>query len=315
LINRFKEYTYDNKGDHIVIIEGAHAISRADIPDSIDGVMVTHIAKKAFLGCKLLKEVIVPEGVRDIGDYAFANCDHLTEVSFCNPEVKLGQQIFKNDTSLKSVMTYSGRNDYEAVKEMSVELEADEIAIKLHAGELIAAASVVMDADYLVDITQMYTPAWFEKWDNKLRDFLMQDDAEGYSQFVLCGEEDIYYDHDEYIEYTRRKKAGLCMLRLLNDSLCDEDFLREIQDYVVGHTLGCESEASIGYILESHPDNVLYYELLVNTAAINNENKEDMIKRLGDRHPEIKAYIIEHFNNEINNNEGTVGGFFDSLEW
>lgn len=54
--------------------------ARVIIPSEIDGLLVTHIGRYAFQGCKALQEVRIPEGVTEIGGFAFEGCTSLTPI-------------------------------------------------------------------------------------------------------------------------------------------------------------------------------------------------------------------------------------------
>ena len=45
---------------------------KVKIPDEVEGVLVTAIERKVFLSCRQLKEITLPSGLRQIGDWAFA---------------------------------------------------------------------------------------------------------------------------------------------------------------------------------------------------------------------------------------------------
>ncbi|MCR4924519.1 MAG: hypothetical protein K5931_10980, partial [Lachnospiraceae bacterium] len=168
------------------------------------------------------------------------------------------------------------------------------------------AASVVMEADYLLEPMTAGSSEWLDKWDGKLSSILDQADDEGYHLYVLCGEEDLHYDYDQYLEYMRKKKAGLCMLRLLNSKGLSRDLEDRLSDYLREHTKGCESEAAFRYLTENHGDDIKYYELMISLSCINEANLEAVISDLSDRHAEAKSYILNSFG-------GKKDDFFDDL--
>jgi len=50
------------------------------IPEYLDGLRVTAIKDGAFLGYRKLLSVVVPDGVTEIGEYTFHDCDCLKRV-------------------------------------------------------------------------------------------------------------------------------------------------------------------------------------------------------------------------------------------
>ena len=66
------------------------------IPDRIEDLPVTVIGKKAFLGNKRLSELILPDPLREVGDWAFAHCDGLEKVYLKKNPIIFGKGVFKD---------------------------------------------------------------------------------------------------------------------------------------------------------------------------------------------------------------------------
>jgi hypothetical protein len=64
---------------------------------------VTNIGKYAFLNCRSLTSVTIPNSVTKIGSYAFYNCSSLTSVTIPNSVTSIGSAAFRNCSSLTSV--------------------------------------------------------------------------------------------------------------------------------------------------------------------------------------------------------------------
>lgn len=279
---------YYEIGEHIVICDAEKKLNEIIIPDTINDIPVKAIAKKAFLGCKGLRQVRLPRGIVSIGEWAFAFCDNLTTVELARNDIKWGKGVFKNDRKLRRITIYP-------------DCASDPMTCRL-----LAATPVIMDAEYLLDIKHAGSPEWIKKWDTKLEHILNLADDEGYHLYVLCGEEDLHFDYEEYLEYNREKKSELCMLRLINDKGLEEGFRNKLSGYINGHTAGCTSDAAVRILLKAHGDEQEYYKLLLDIKAISNENLEPVLSAMGDRHAQMKAYLIEQCNNSSN-------GFFDDL--
>ena len=97
------------------------------------------------------------------------------------------------------------------------------------------------------------------------------------------------------------------MLRLIYDDKLDAAFREELKKYLVEHTIGCESIAAFKCLMNLHGDDREFYELMVNINAINRDNLERVLETLGDRHAEMKSYLIEAFNDTASDD------FFDDL--
>ena len=74
------------------------------IPDG-----VTEIGSSAFANCGTLTSVVIPEGVTKIGDKAFNGCYNLTSVTLPATLKTLGKNVFDYCSSLASFVDKSGR--------------------------------------------------------------------------------------------------------------------------------------------------------------------------------------------------------------
>lgn len=291
------EYTYECPGgsyrcdinDNNCIIKGYSGRPyEINIPDYIEGVAVREIDKKAFLGAKALVSVSLPESIVKIGDWGFASCDHLERFEIRgNAKIKpeLGQGVFSKNSALKSI----------SFKETDIGLK----------DKLIAAAATIMDAEYLLVEDEHF----FAQWDVKLMSILDEKDDEGFVFMVLCGEEDLAADIDEYCELRRRRKSTLSFLRLLNSSLLSEVDREKLSSYLIDHSCGCESRAAFDVLLE-HSEDEEYQALFLELPMVTDDNFEMVLEALGDRYAPLKAKVLSW---REDNRESTID-FFDSFE-
>ena len=61
---------------------------------------ITKIGKKFFKDCKNLQQVIIPESVKRIDNYAFKNCENLKKIFFHKKLTEIGIGTFEHCTSL-----------------------------------------------------------------------------------------------------------------------------------------------------------------------------------------------------------------------
>ena len=61
---------------------------------------VTHIGNYAFTSCSNLTDVIIPESVQTIGSYSFADCYNLTEIVLPDSVTSIWDSAFRNDFRL-----------------------------------------------------------------------------------------------------------------------------------------------------------------------------------------------------------------------
>ena len=90
------------------IFDCDQTVTKADIPEEIDGVAVTKIGVdglgcSAFENCAALTEVTIPNSVTEIGDYAFSGCTALMSVTIPDSVTSIGKRAFYWCDSLTSV--------------------------------------------------------------------------------------------------------------------------------------------------------------------------------------------------------------------
>lgn len=83
-------------------------ITRAVIPERIDGVAVTALGDHCFRGCSALCAVELPEGLTEIGLQAFVGCKALSDIHFPDTVTEIGGQAFLECESLRSVTLPAG---------------------------------------------------------------------------------------------------------------------------------------------------------------------------------------------------------------
>lgn len=249
------------------------------IPERVDGYPLVWIGKKAFLSCKLLRNICLPKSLAGIGDWAFAYCTGLECVTLPYRRLEIGQGIFKECAALSQIRDC---RDGEEDRDVSF---------------LLAATVGTLDAVYLFDPENAGTDNWIAGFDARVADRMALADNEGFSKMLLCGEEDCGSrdtDVGYYMEQKRRGKVRLAMLRLFHDYGLQEGLRQELAEYLLAHMKGCESEETWRVILEEHGDERQYYELLTELGGVNGENFQAMMEDMGERHAEMKAYLMRY---------------------
>lgn len=265
---------YVAQGDRAVITGCARGVGELVIPESIEGLPVTGIDKKAFLSRKQLRAVRLPDTLEYVGDWAFAFCDRLERVEFGNRKISFGKTVFLDCAGLR-FLQIRGREEADAV--------------------LLAAAVTLCDAPYLLDVQETGSGEWLAKWDARMLTLLHTPDSEGYSRQVLCGEEDYgSTDLNAYLSERRKGKVRLALLRLLYPKGLGEETGRELKSYLLAHTKGCKGEETWQIILGEHGNERAYYEMFVKLGCVHRENIEGILQDIGDKEPEMKAYFLRY---------------------
>ena len=249
------------------------------IPDRIEDLPVTVIGKKAFLGNKRLSELILPDPLREVGDWAFAHCDGLKKVYLKKNPIIFGKGVFKDCRKLSRIY----------MKEEQDEKTAG----------LLAMTPVMLDAEYLLSPMEAGEEIWLEKLDARLLTLLEKPDEEGYLKQVLCGEEDLMASLEYYLIGRRREKAQLCFLRLLNDFGLKQELRQYLFDYLKQNTKGCEYEAAWETVLKEHGQEKEYYRIFADAGCISEDNFDSLLLDMGESNPEMKAWLLRYREEEM----------------
>ena len=73
------------------------------IPEEYEGRRVVAISSDAFISCRGLTSVIIPEGVTSIGEAAFAGCRSLSSITISRSVTSIGRSAFANCSGLTSI--------------------------------------------------------------------------------------------------------------------------------------------------------------------------------------------------------------------
>lgn len=269
--------SYEVVGKEAVIVSARVHGGRVALPGTIEGFPVTKLGKKAFLSCKLLREISLPRELTEIGDWAFAYCSNLEAVRLPGRRLSLGRGIFKDCGRLASVC----RLEKEGEREEQI-------------GRLLGAALVTLEADYLFMPKEAGKEGWLRRFDEKLGEFLAQPDEDGFVKMVYCGEEDIIANVEHYLAERKRAKARMCYLRLINSVGLSEKLRGELCGYLRAHTKECPSEAAWEVVFEEHGSERDYYEAFTGAGCLTEENYEAVLTRMGESFPEMKAYLMRY---------------------
>lgn len=287
----------EEKGKIIITsYEGNQA--QVEIPECIDECFVTVIGKKAFLGKKELKKVVLPKSVTVIEDWAFASCVKLEEVILKNQEITFGKGVFQGCKSLEEVVLLRENSMFSPEEQRQ-------------AGALLAATVNILDTPHLFNPAMAGEKEWLYQWDMKMLNFIRKDDHAGFTVVVLCGEEDYGSEENSlsfFLKQKRKSKVRLSFLRLRNPMGIAEETKKELTAYLKEHTKGCETEEAWEVVLEEHGNEKSYYEILMECDCITNDNFHGFLEDLKDNYPEMKAFLMKYKEETLG-----YGDFFEAL--
>lgn len=273
----------EQTGSGIRITRMQGLAGEVEIPERIEGVPILAIGRKAFLSKKNLRKVTVPGTVTEVGDWAFAYCDHLHTVRFVHEGEADGKSEEKSGAGTKlrfgkSVFLECHNLRYVYVKDGSESTAA-----------LLAAAVTTAEAPYLLDAQEAGSREWLEKWDARMFAVLHSADEEGYSKQVLCGEEDYGSTDKVAYESGRRKvKVRLLLLRCLYPEGLAPERRSEMEAYLR------EKDETWQVILKEHGEDQAYYKLFTDLGCVTEDNFDALLRDVGEDCPELRAYLMRY---------------------
>lgn len=300
-------------GERVAVVLGGSDFEDVFIiPESIDGYPVKAIQKKAFLGERNLRRVVIPPTIEEIGEWAFHGCKNIKEIYMPRLSVKFGKGVFGIEASLEGIYIYSAMEYDELCTELC-EKEADELYLKqkdenIQTARLLSLVTDELLAEYLLDFKEAGSVEWLKKWDGRLLFLLDQPDEEGYQWMILCGEEDLSANLEDYLFARQCYKARLCFWRLLYPVGIAGEFRIRLENYLREHTKGEESEAAFHVLINDFASNSKAFDLFYELDCITDSNYQSIILAMGEKLPEQKASIIAKWNNKKKD-------FFGNLAW
>ena len=248
--------------------------AKVEVPPFIEQKPVTAIEKKAFLSCKTIKEISLPDTIEEIGDWAFAHAEHLRTVMIPNRVLLRGKELFLGCLRLKEIRIRTRQEFHD-----------------LGLGRMLAMAVTVLHDYFLFEPLEVGNDAWIARWDAKLIDLIRLDDLDGFEELWTCGEEDYEgkdYDIKSYPVEKRKMKLRIVYFRLLHPYKLAPAVEHELKEYLKA------SREAWDIIMEEHADDLGYYKLFADAGCITEENFDMFLTDLANAGAEIKAYMLKY---------------------
>lgn len=262
---------------------------RVYIPPEIEGKPVIAIEKKAFLSCKTLHYIAIPNTVEEIGDWAFAHMEQLRSVSVPRRQLSCGKELFLGCKRLKEIVLSNSQEEW-----------AEYAPQGLY--RMLAMAVTVLHDYFLLNPLDFGNDAWVKRWDEKLMALVELDDLDGFEELWTCGEEDYEgkdYDIKSYPVEKRKMKLRMVYFRLLHPYKILDETSNALREYLRRHTKGTDTPQAWELIVEEHQNDLEYYKVFAESGCITEDNFDGLLGDMKDCSAEIRAYLLryreEHF--------------------
>ena len=247
------------------------------LPDRKDGLPLTVIGAKAFLSCRTVERLELPDTLEQVEDWGFAHMKNLKELVFPPRDIRFGKKVFLGCDSLERVILRDAEGQYEGIpfflaswvrwmEEMPVEL------------------ALAGDAKGQWQ--------WLEVYDRALVDFLGRPDDAGFEPAFIGWfyVEDVDDQRQKYILERRRCKIRLAFQRLCYPEGLSPDTRRQLGEFL----LGTEKIASLflGLCREEYGQDVRYFRIWQQIGGFALYSPGFLLEHLPEADPEVRGFLM-----------------------
>lgn len=241
----------------------------------------TAIGNKAFLSCKNVCEIRLPDTICEIGDWAFAHMKDLKKIVLPANNISIGREVFLDCNNLEEIVIYP---DETGNKGMAY---------------LLASCITILHSYSLLDFKMAAenNQEWCEKYDAELFKFIMKADDSDFKFYIVgwyndeCEEEQL----ERHIEKTKTEKLMLCFLRLKYDFNMGVKTKTNLVSYIkTRFELSGNEDSAWAIFRDKLSDDIEYVKIAANNDLLNSDLKSELINCINERNgnPEIVAYLL-----------------------
>lgn len=249
------------------------------------------IPKKAYLGENKLTEAMLPYGVTELSDWAFAGCKNLELIALPDTIKEIGKDVFLNCTGLKRILIF-GKEQEETLQEGGVPLWNTTESIE---GELLMQAVCWLLMPQAIPLFSTDRTQFFKELREQITGYLARPDEEGFAPFLAGGEEDYDDRESDPAYYCRRQRLKKVMLLsrylLLADSIVQECMLeRSEKEQWIAYMKEHEESYQI-FLEEQHLVRELFalYEKL---NLFDRESVSALLEQVTGQQVELRALLL-----------------------
>ena len=287
--NRYEKY--DEKNAYVVL------------PGEISGKPVTVIGAKAFLSCRQVERLTLPDTLEQIEDWAFAHMKGLKDIIFPAKEILFGKKVFLGCDGLQRViLTRAGEVLQGQYEGMSFFLAS---VFRLGMDNIQKSLS---DLKLAGDTEGQWQ--WLARYDEAVETYLKRaDDYDFEPAFIGWFDvEDVDDQKAGYMTEQKKKKIALAFQRLIYSERISEQTEKILEEYLVREVpeqvLELMRDTESGY-----GRHVKYFRIWRQIGGFELYSPKFLLDELRDADPEVKSFLLE-----CELEEAAGSDFFGSLE-
>lgn len=261
--------------------QGEDAI--VSIPDVWEELPVAGIGTKAFLSCKSIYELYVPDTIEEIGDWAFAHMKNLKVLHFPVKTIAFGKNVFMGCEQLEQVCLAEDKSDNGGLP------------------YLLASTLTILRDMTLFQPEQAGDALLGEKWmanyDEALLHFLDSKNDVGFEPvfFGWFDVDDIDVQCQAFMEGRQKEKVRITFLRLIYSWKLEDRVRTRLQQYLSAYMPMENGRDSLvlDMLRDEFGQDVRYVKVLADSGCITEQNISVVMETLSDAAPEVLAYLIQ----------------------
>lgn len=234
------------------------------------------IGMKAFLSCKTVEKLVLPESLVQVEDWAFAHMRNLQELVLPAKQIHFGKKVFLGCDSLRRVDLHNVEG-------------YDGIPFFLANAFRFLEEEALFDLEQAGDMNGQWE--WLSLYDEKLMEYIKRPDEYGFVPAFIgwFDVEDVDDQKDGYVLSQRKNKVLLVFQRLIYSAKIESDVESFLQEYLL------RNEELIMEVLreESYGKDIRYYKAWKQAGGLESDTCKEILAWLPNDEPEIKAYLLE----------------------
>lgn len=259
------------------------------IPAVVDALPVTKIGAKAFLSCKSIMHMTLPETIQEIGDWAFAHMKNLKTLTLPAHSISLGKHVFLDCINLSQIKI---QPDYSMNPGLPYFLASSVTLLKKPS---LCCPECAKDT--------MLHAEWMADYDAALLQFLSAPDDTGFEPVFLgwFSVEDLDSQTQKFAAQRQCEKTSLVFQRLLYPDFLADSTKKVLYDYLTMHmpegALSKEHTVPFQMLCNEYRDDIRYLKILADTGYITARTLPLLQENLQNAAPEVIGFLLRYQEN------------------
>lgn len=253
------------------------------------------IDAKAFLSCKTIEKLILPDTLENVEDWGFAHMKALREITLPAKELVFGKKVFLGCDHLEKVFLVHSDAVYEGIPYFLASM------FRFFPENSLGNLKIVGD--------EQGQWTWLTAYDEALQTYIKRPhDYDFEPAFIGWFDiEDVDDQKQHFVVQQRRNKIALAFRRLIYDERLSEVCRQQLGDFLLlEHSLVeemfLEKEEELGMDIRD-------YRVWEQAGGLDRDCAGRLLEVISEDEPEIRGYLLKIQLDNVENND-----FFDGLD-